>query len=339
MAAGALLVGLPSVVGGRRIALSGFVLIAVSMAVSTFVGSATGNLGWVHTAVLVPWCLGGGLLLALGNPYLSVGTQAIAAMIVFGRFAEPPLAALQLAAYVLAGGLLAVAVLAVTRPPVTSRVQRQGLAAAASSLAALARTGAGQRNGVASAEVLDDAEILLDRGIVQEGGGVDDLRSLLDIARRARLELLVIDGLERQLARYRRSPDAGTDHGQRAGPEARRAESEMSVVEVALGNAAAALDAIGRAVAEGRRPDGVAQFDEQIEMARGPTAPDRARRYSSGHAYHRGGGGVGRPSPGAGGPDPGRIRARRPPRPRPPRPRIDQLGHLPTAARPAGPVG
>ena len=254
LAAGALLVGLPTAVGGRRIGIPGLALIALTMAVSTFVGSATGEIGWLHTAILVPWCLAGGLLLALPNPFTAAGTQGIAAMIVFGRFAAAPLGALRLAGYVLAGGAIAIVVLALTRSPLNSRVQRRALAAAAVSLAALARAGPGRRNGVASAESLAESEVLLLRGLGRSGA--DELRALLDVARRARLELLAIDGLQRRLVRLEA---AG------AGP----AGAVRDIVEEALAVAADALDAISRTVVTGEAATtAAATLDETVRATR-----------------------------------------------------------------------
>ena len=109
LGAGALLVGITTVVGGPRPSVRLLGTVAVAMGVSTFVGSASGSAGWAHTVLVGVWCLAGGLLMALGSPTSSVGTQAIAAMIVFGRFPEAVGGAAELAGYVVAGGGLAVA--------------------------------------------------------------------------------------------------------------------------------------------------------------------------------------------------------------------------------------
>jgi hypothetical protein len=77
---------------------------AVGMALSTFIGSATGAQVWVHLALLCLWSLVAGLLVAVGRRGAVLGTQAIIAVVVFGRFSQPPAAALGIAGLVLAGG-------------------------------------------------------------------------------------------------------------------------------------------------------------------------------------------------------------------------------------------
>ncbi|HEV7209591.1 MAG TPA: FUSC family protein [Mycobacteriales bacterium] len=208
IAAGALLAGIPAAVSGGRMSVRSLVVLSAGMAVSTFVGSTSAQLGWVHTAVVVPWCLLAGLLLALGGAATSIGTQGLAAMIVFGRFAESPAAAAHLAGYVLAGGLLATAIMALTRPPVTAALQRRSIAAGLTSLAELAGAGVTQRKGVASAEALEAADRLLGSGLRLEEEQNLRLRALLDVARRSRLELLVIEGLGRRLTRVDDPPVA-----------------------------------------------------------------------------------------------------------------------------------
>ena len=206
LGAGALLVGITTVVGGPRPSVRLLGTVAVAMGVSTFVGSASGSVGWAHTVLVGVWCLAGGLLMALGSPTSSVGTQAIAAMIVFGRFPETVGGAAELAGYVVAGGGLAVAVIGVARGPLSRGDQRRATAAAVGELAALLRPRPGGRSGLAAAGALDEASAALDR---VEAGGAEDLealRSVVEVGRRSRLELLVLDGLEQRLARTGAAP-------------------------------------------------------------------------------------------------------------------------------------
>ncbi len=206
MAAGALLAGVPSVVIPTRPSLGGLVGVSLAMALAVFLGSVTGDVSWLHILVLGVLCLGGGLLLGQAPPAGSIGSQAILAMIVFGRFAAAPLGALSLAGYVLAGSAVAVAVLATTRPPLTAKSQRAALAEVLRRLAATARAGGGQRNGITVAEAIESAEALLARPLGDRREH-EVLRALLDVLARARLALLAIDGAERQLVRT--SPGLG----------------------------------------------------------------------------------------------------------------------------------
>ena len=111
---------------------------AAVMATSTFVGCVTGSLLWVHLAVLCAWSLMAGLLVAVGNRGAVLGTQAIIAVVVFGRFSQPPAAALGLAGLVLAGGCAQVLFLSVVRWPSPVRIQRGATAAAYRTLSGLA---------------------------------------------------------------------------------------------------------------------------------------------------------------------------------------------------------
>lgn len=251
MAVGALLAGVPGAVTVGRISLRAMVAVTLVMALSVFVGSASGELGWLHTGVLIPWCLAGGLLVSLGGPATSVGLQGIVAMIVFGHFAEPPPAALGLAGYVLAGGAFAIAALGLTRSPVTSAVQRRTLAGALATIAALADASATARSGVASAEALDLAVGLLARSLQSDAEEAVQLRALVDVARRARIELLAIEGFERRLSR------PGGDPG-----------TWREAVDGALAEAAAVLLGLGDGLnrGEGCR-GGVARFEQAVRSA------------------------------------------------------------------------
>ncbi|HZU77891.1 MAG TPA: hypothetical protein VFA70_14080, partial [Dehalococcoidia bacterium] len=104
MGAGAMLVGIAWRVTGGRPPLAVMATDAAVMAASTFVGCVTGRVLGVHLAVLCLWALSGGLLVSLGPRGGAVGSQAIVAAVVFGRFSEPAPQALGLAAYVLVGG-------------------------------------------------------------------------------------------------------------------------------------------------------------------------------------------------------------------------------------------
>lgn len=200
MAAGALLAGIPTVVAPRRSSIAGVLTITAAMALSVFVGSVTGALGWVHTAILIPWCGAAGLLMGQPAPATSVGSQAVAAMIVFGRFAEPPLGAAELTGYVVAGSAIAIGVLGVTRAPLSGKDQRASLAAVLDALADLSVSQGGRRSGVAAAEAIEAAEGLLERQLA-DPEQQQRMHSLLAVCGRIRLALLGIDGLERRLAR------------------------------------------------------------------------------------------------------------------------------------------
>jgi hypothetical protein len=111
---------------------------AFVMALSTFVGCVTGSVGWLHLGVLVVLSLVAGLLVSLGNRGGVIGTQAIIAAVVFGRFSQPAAASAALAGLVLAGGWAQVLFQAIVRWGGSLQQQRAATAAAYRALSELA---------------------------------------------------------------------------------------------------------------------------------------------------------------------------------------------------------
>lgn len=79
MGAGAMLVGVAWRVSGERPPVALLSVDALLMALSTFLGSATGSRPWLHLIVLFGWSLAAGLLVAVGRRGAVVGTQAVIA--------------------------------------------------------------------------------------------------------------------------------------------------------------------------------------------------------------------------------------------------------------------
>jgi uncharacterized membrane protein YccC len=224
-----MLVGIAWRTGGGRPPLALMATDAALMATSTFVGCITGSMLWLHLAVLFVWSAMAGLLVAVGRRGAIVGTQAIIALVVFGRFSQPLLPALGLAGLVLAGGLAQVVFLSIVRWPLPLRAQRTATAAAYRALAALAAAPP-DASGLPAATALDAAQEALSSPSLFGDPAMATLRSLVDEGHRMRVQLTAIDGL-----RARR-----TDRG---------AERALSQTAVALGLAAAAIEGDSRAEA------------------------------------------------------------------------------------------
>lgn len=197
MGAGAMLVGIAWRVTGGRPPLAMMATDAVVMALSTFVGSATGSRTWVHLALLCLWSLIGGLFVSLGRRGAVLGNQAVIALIVFGRFSQSPDQALGLAGYVLAGGLAQVLFLTVVRWPVPLRAQREATAAGYRELAALAGGPAGAST-LPAASALDEAQSALSGGALFADPALLTLRTLVNEGHRMRVHLSAIHGLVRR---------------------------------------------------------------------------------------------------------------------------------------------
>jgi uncharacterized membrane protein YccC len=197
MGAGAMLVGIAWRTGGGRPPLALMATDALVMAISTFVGCVTGSVSWLHFIVLGLWALMAGLLVAVGNRGAIVGTQAIIAVVVFGRFSQPAAQALGLAGLVLAGGLSQVLFLGLIRWPTPLRGQRQ-LTAAAYRALALVATGSLEVSPLPAAAALDEAQAALSSPTLFGDSALLTLRSLVDEGHRIRVSLSAIHGLIRQ---------------------------------------------------------------------------------------------------------------------------------------------
>ena len=239
MGAGAMLVGVAWRVGGGRPPLAVLATDAAIMALSTFVGCVTGSVSWLHLAVLVVWSLAGGLLVALGNRGGVVGTQAIIAFVVFGRFSQPADAALGLAGLVLAGGGAQVLFLSIVRWPPPLRGQRAVTAAGYQELARLA-TASWDTSTLPAATALDQADAALSSPTLFGDPAVMTLRSLVTEGRRIRVELAAIHLLTR-----RRHEEATQDE-----PLDRGAQRVLELAGTVLALAARAIEGDRAAAAE-----------------------------------------------------------------------------------------
>ncbi len=211
MSAGALLVGIAWRTGGGRPPLALMATDAAVMAISTFVGCVTGSVAWLHVAILCVWSLMAGLLVSVGRRGAVVGTQAIIAAVVFGRFSQPVPGALGLAGLVLAGGAAQVLFVAVVRWPLPMRAQRSATAAA---YRALARLASSPREGstLSAAAALDEAQGTLSSPTLFAEPALMTLRSLVNVGHRLRVQLAAVRGL------LRREQDGGPPRGRSPAP-------------------------------------------------------------------------------------------------------------------------
>ena len=198
MAVGANLVAVVALVAAPKISLSLAAFDALTMGVSSFVGTATGTATWLHVAILVPWCFGAGMLVVFGQTQAAIGTQAIIAFVVLGRFHGSLAMAAHLSLYVAAGALIEVAALVVLRLPPSLRFQRGRLATALDAVGELALFEP-SRSAINTLQILDEAERALASPALFGRSDVRDLRAVLDQARRARLELTTLAGLRGRL--------------------------------------------------------------------------------------------------------------------------------------------
>lgn len=202
MGAGAMLVGIAWRASGGMPPLATMATDAAVMGLSTFAGAASGRVAWLHLALLAAWAAAAGLIVSVGRRSAVVGTQAIIAFVVFGRFSQPIPAAAGLAGLVLAGGAVQVLFCAVFGIPPALRVQRSAAAEAYRRLAELARD-PDARAGTAAA-ALDEADRKLSSPTLLGDAAMMTLSALVQEGRRMRLEFAALSLL---LAQF------GRDHG------------------------------------------------------------------------------------------------------------------------------
>ncbi|MDE3081995.1 MAG: FUSC family protein [Acidobacteriota bacterium] len=200
MAVGANLVAIVSLVGAPRISLPLAIADAVAMGTSAFVGTASAGHPAVHVALLVPWCFGAGLLVAFGQTQAAIGSQAIIAFTVLGRFSGSLTLAAHISLLVSLGALVEVVALVVLRLPPSLRHQRHQLARACEAVADLARSSP-ETTAISALGVVDEVEGDLDRPTLFGRRDATVLRSIFNQVRRARLELTTLAGLRNRLAR------------------------------------------------------------------------------------------------------------------------------------------
>jgi len=240
MGAGAMLVGIAWRVAGGPPRLALLATDATVMAISTFVGCLTGSIPWLHFGLLAVWALAGGLLVALGNRGGVIGTQAMIAFVVFGRFSQPAAASLGLAGLVLAGGFAQVIFQAVVRWPTPMRWQRAATANAYRALAGLAR-GSVDTSTLPVAQALDEAQASLSSLTLFGDPALMTLRSLVNEGLRMRVQLSAIHALmgRREVA-----------EGDRPGPPDQGGARILELAAAGLDLAARAIEGDRTAAAE-----------------------------------------------------------------------------------------
>ncbi len=246
MGAGAMLVGIAWRVGGGRPPRALMVTDAGVMALATFLGSWTGSTQWVHLPVLAMWSLAAGLVVAVGRRGAVMGTQAVIAFVVFGRYAQPLGGALGLAALVLAGGLAQALFQTVVRWPPQLRVQRQAVAQAYRKLAELARSPR-DASAIPAATEFDQAEQAVASPTLFGDEAFLRLRSLVDEGRRLRLELNAIRILLRQRSA---ASAAGSDEPVVAEPLLEQTAAALDLAAAAIEGDHEAAARFGQAVSE-----------------------------------------------------------------------------------------
>jgi hypothetical protein len=273
MGAGAMLVGIAWRVTGGRPPLALMATDASVMAISTFVGCVTGANAWVHIAVICLWSLMGGLLVGVGNRGGAVGTQAIIAVVVFGRFSQPAWPALGLATLVLVGGFAQVILLSIVRWPLPLRVQRRATAEAFFALSELAAA-SDEASTLPAGDALDEADASLASPTMFGDSALMTLRSLVSEGYRLRVQLMALHTLMRQQRL------AGAEDE----PTHARAVRTLALVAPALQDAATAIEGDDDAAA--RLDQRIADVNASVQADADQSDAALTRRSSRRAAVH-----------------------------------------------------
>lgn len=198
MAVGANLIAIASLVGAPRLSFRIAIIDAVFLGLSVLVGTLSGSITWLHLLILVPWCFGAGMLEVFDQTSATVGSQAVIAYVVLGRFTGSFLFAVHFSLLVMLGALVEVLALAVLRLPSSLRFQRTRLA---TSYEAVARLVIQDPNSTATNALssLDDTEKTLNDPALFGRTDVREIRAIFDQVRRIRLELTTLSGIRVRL--------------------------------------------------------------------------------------------------------------------------------------------
>jgi hypothetical protein len=293
---GANLVAIVSLVGAVRVPVGLLVADVAGLGLATFVGSATVADAPLHLGLLALWCFCAGLLVVFGLGPATAGVQSVIAFVVFGRFVDPPLQALELGGLVVVGASVEAGVLLLLRLPPTLRAQRAAIASAYRRLGELV-AGEPSVSSVHVGEGFDRAGQMLEAAGLFGRTDVRQMRGLVDEGRRLRVEIAALGGLRERLGR------GGSETGAAAVDEAvGRASSTLAELAArierprgdarpaaAAGFPAAALDRVRAALTSTEGPANalLAQCLAHLEALAGQLRAARSLLESIGSAAPR----------------------------------------------------
>lgn len=199
LAAGAIPVGVASLVGRFRTPVLMFATTCIAEGLAAFGGSLSANVTWAHVIVMGGIAFATGLCVALGSVPAAVATQTAVAYIVFGRFPLPFSSAAQNALLLAAGGLIQL-VLSTAQGRGRFRAQRRSTGAAFGALGDLAVAQDVPGVSLPAGKALAEAVSVLDRSWAGPGSTAGEaFRELHLEAARLRVELMALSAARTRL--------------------------------------------------------------------------------------------------------------------------------------------
>ncbi|HZU03939.1 MAG TPA: FUSC family protein [Ktedonobacteraceae bacterium] len=127
LAGGAAMTGSVGLTYSYRARIRTLLLACTGVAVSAFVGSMTGRIGWLSVLAIGIWGVGAGMLVALDQSAMVVGLQSVVALIILTHFELDPIHALEQAALMFAGALLQTILILLPSPWKSTSPERSAL--------------------------------------------------------------------------------------------------------------------------------------------------------------------------------------------------------------------
>lgn len=230
MAGGAITVGSVGLTYTYRERTRIMLLDCVGVALSAFVGSVTGSIGWLSVLVAGIWGIGAGLLVAISQPAMVIGLQSAIVLIVLTHFELDPAHAAIQAILMLIGALFQTLLAIVPSPWKSMYAERTALAGVYHKLADYAGNLTDEQSREQVRDALLGAQSTLASGHAQSQQE-DNFSALLEEAENIRLNLML-------LAKLRQ---AGKDRETRAGAIAQLDRFMQAIVEE-LGQIASYLE-------------------------------------------------------------------------------------------------
>ena len=198
IAGGAALLGAIRLASPYHTRIRTLLLACVGIALSAFVGSLTGQIGWLSVLLAGIWGIGAGLLVALDQSATITGLQSALALIILSHFALTPVQALLQAALMFAGALLQTLVTMIPVPWQRTNPERMVLANLYQTLSHYALDPTDEQNGERIRDALSKAYSTLSDSRRESYQG-NLFFGLLEEAEHIRLSLIVLTRLQHRL--------------------------------------------------------------------------------------------------------------------------------------------
>lgn len=199
IAGGAAMLGAVRLTSPYHARIRTLLLACIGIGFSAFVGSLTGQIGWLAVLVTGIWGVGAGLLVAIDLSATIVGLQAALALIILSHFALTPLQALLQAALMFSGALIQTFVTMIPSLWQHTVPERRVLSNLYQTLAHYALNPSDERSGEQIRDALSKAySTLSDSKRESQQGKI--FFGLLEEAEHIRLSLIVLTRLQHKLS-------------------------------------------------------------------------------------------------------------------------------------------